>query len=112
MMPFDEKRRAYRMKFSGAVQLQTKDAKYFTGCSACDISESGIRLTVGQFFTPGTDILLDIKLYIDKVVNCLGSVVWVKKLAFVDRYQVGIQFSGSESLIFKEAVKGFAKEES
>ncbi len=64
-----------------------------------DLSESGIRIDTYDFVPLGTELTLQVRLAIEKVVEYVGRVAWVRKFPFADRYQVGLEFSNDRSFL-------------
>jgi c-di-GMP-binding flagellar brake protein YcgR len=94
-----EDRRVYRRaKLDGHVRFQLKDPKAFGGCLSCDISEGGMRMVFTDFIPLGTELLINANLATQKMIECLGKVVWVRKFPFMDRYEAGLEFCDFGSL--------------
>ena len=93
----EDKRSFSRIKLSEPVRFEFKDPGHFGGCLSCDISEGGVRLRVNEFIALGTELSVNISLPSNRVVECVGKVVWVQKLPYVDQYQVGIEFENLDS---------------
>lgn len=92
--------RAYRrVEHSEPVRYEFKDPDHFGGCVSYDISEGGIKLRLHEFVALGTELVLNIHLTPDRMVECMGKVVWVRQLPYVDQYQVGIEFEDIDSII-------------
>jgi hypothetical protein len=94
----DERRNCQRIKFAEPVQYQFKDPNLFGGSLACDISESGIRMNMNEYVALNTELTLHVQLPKGKVIDCIGRVVWTRKLPFMDRYQAGLELSGTEAV--------------
>jgi len=94
-----ERRGFKRVDFSEPVQFQVRDKVSYGGCLSRDISESGICVNFEEFITVGTEMILQITMDIEQVIECSGHVVWVRKLPFMDRYQIGLHFYEGESLL-------------
>ena len=88
-----------RMRFSEPVWFEARDIGLSGGCLASDLSESGIKLNLPQFIPLDKELSLQVHLNSQKVVHCLGRVVWVTKVPFMDRYQTGIEFVPNENIV-------------
>jgi hypothetical protein len=93
----DERRSFPRLRHAEAVQFQFKNPRYFGGCLSCDLSEGGARLRLNDFIPLNTQLILQIRLAAERVVDCVGRVVWVQKERYGDSYQVGLEFSDAPS---------------
>ena len=93
-----ERRRHKRLKFSESVQFQHRDPSQYGGCLSKDISEGGIRLNFSDFVPIDTELVLSVNLAKDKMIDCMGRVVWVERVPFSEQYHVGIEFTESDSL--------------
>ncbi len=94
----EEKRQLKRIDFNQAVSYQFKDLNLGVGSVGCDISESGIRLHVNDFVALGKELLLNIQLQPGKLIECCAKVVWVTKDSFSEKYQIGLEFSATDSI--------------
>ena len=103
-----DQRKSLRVKFQEPVQYHFKEAKNFGGCLAYDLGIGGIRVNFHEFVPPQTEIKLQLQLgQNQKLVDLMGHVVWVQKIPYSERYQVGVEFkwpdflSSSKNEIFK-----------
>ena len=104
----EEKRQHQRIKFAEPVQFYSKDHFLTGGTLACDLSETGIRINVNEFIPVGKELILNINLGIEEIAECMGLVVWVSKLAYNERYQVGVEFlPTTSSLESKSRIQEF-----
>ena len=95
----DERRNFHRFHRTQAVQLQFKDPSQFGGSLSCDLSEGGIRVHLSDFIPLNTEVALQIKLADESLVECPCRVAWVEKNRFSDRYQAGLEFVESDSML-------------
>jgi len=91
-----ERRRFTRKRLDEPVRFEFKDPGRYGGCLSADISQGGIRINFNEFVPLGTDLYLKVQISPEKVVDCVGKVVWVEKHRFLDRYQVGVEFDSKE----------------
>ena len=97
-----EKRGCERVRFSESVRFQLKEAQQFVGCTARDISESGICVTLNDFVPLNTQMVLQVQLALERMVDCIARVVWISKLPYSDRYQAGLEFEEAGSLMMTQ----------
>ncbi len=95
----NERRQFKRVGHSEAVEFQYKSDFMGNGSLSCDLSESGIRLTVNDFVALGTEMFLQIRLGAENFVSCNGRVVWVRQLPHSERYQLGVEFMDTSSVM-------------
>ena len=94
-----EKRRYSRIELRQPVQFQSTNYALERGSLSCDLSEGGVRVDTYDFLPLGTELTLHIRLAVEKIVEYVGRVVWVRKFPFADRYQVGLEFSGDKTFL-------------
>ena len=99
-----QRRSFQRVKFTEPVQFQYKGTSVYGGSVASDISEDGIQLKLNDFFPIHTQINLQVHLSHEKVIECIGRIVWIEQLPYSERYKAGIQF-------IPNSVSGEPKEE-
>lgn len=92
-----ERRNFKRIRFDRPVRFQFKDPSCFGGCLSQDISAGGVRVNFNDFVPLWTELTLRIQLAGERIVECKGCVVWVAKLPFMDRYQIGLEFERGDS---------------
>ena len=93
----EEKRKTERIRFQEALEFQWKNTPIQGGCLACDLSEGGIKINFNEFVPLNSEIELTLRLKGQPdVLMLLGRVAWVKQVPFSDRYQLGLEFSGSD----------------
>jgi len=88
----DEKRSFKRINYREPVLYRLLFDQPDIGCVGYDISAGGIRCTVNDFIPLGKEIQLTVHLTRDDLVALTGRVVWVKRLAHGENYQVGLRF--------------------
>ena len=105
---FNERRSFCRFHCANPVRFQFKDPKRFGGTLSCDLSEGGLRLHMSDFVPLNTEITLQIQLADESIVECPCRVAWVEKNRFSDRYQAGLEFIESGSILdSKKKIRGF-----
>ena len=108
-----EKRRYARLSYREAVQYHLGESGEGGGSVAQDISETGLRLQLDYFVPANARITLGIPLGQTKgakVMTIHGRVAWVGRIRYSDRYQVGLEFSLSDSEIkLKEEFSQYVK---
>jgi hypothetical protein len=88
----EERRIAQRVLFKEAVRYELTDPACFKGCVAYDLSESGVRLRLTEFLPLGTQVVLSIRLKEGKLVECMGRIVWISQIPFMDHFKAGVEF--------------------
>ena len=96
--PKEEKRRFVRITFKQPVQFQWKDPVPLGGSLSFDLSEGGIRIRLNDFIPLAAELPLQIQLAIEQAVDCIGRVVWIRKVPSSDSYHAGLEFIETESL--------------
>ncbi len=66
---------------------------------SCDLGEGGVRVDMYDFLPLNTEVTLKIRLAVERVVEYIGRVVWIRKFPFAERYQVGLEFSKEKSFL-------------
>ena len=110
--PIDREPRAPRVTFRGEVSfwisnpmvaenddhnpLQTPASG---GWASADISEKGVKIRCEEFVAPQTQLIVNIRLYPEKVVILAGRVVWVQKNPHAEYYTAGVEFTNTEANI-------------
>ncbi len=87
-----ERRGCQRAILKDAVRFRPRSSEDTTGALSCDISENGVKVSCGKFIALNTELVLEINLGAGCIVDFVGRVVWVSKMPFSERYQMGIQF--------------------
>jgi len=95
-----ERRNFERFRLAQPVQCHLNELEPEQGSLSCDISEGGIRLNITHFLPLNTEILLRIKLNSARIVECRGRVMWIQRIPFSERYQVGLEFIKDEDFIY------------
>ena len=93
-----ERRNKQRIQFDEPVEYQLKDPRFFGGCLSSDLSETGVKIFLNDFMPLHSELVLRLPLLDGKVVDCMGRIVWIEKLAHMDRFQAGIEFEDIDSL--------------
>jgi len=92
------------------VRFESKDQSKFGGSLSADIGEGGIKLNVGEFLPLYTELNMQIYLDPQKVIECMGKVVWVKKVGHSERYEAGLEFTSSDQISdFKRQIHEFVE---
>ena len=94
-----EKRRHRRVQLRQPISFQSVDSALKGGSLSCDLSEGGARVDTYDFLPLGTELTLQIRLAVEKIVEYVGRVVWIRKFPFADRYQVGLEFSRDKTFL-------------
>jgi c-di-GMP-binding flagellar brake protein YcgR len=94
-----EKRRYSRIELRQPIQFQSTNCALEGGSLSCDLSEGGVRVDMYDFLPLGTELTMRICLAVEKIVEYVGRVVWVRKYPFADRYRVGLEFSGDKTFL-------------
>ena len=94
-----ERRSFKRIKLSEPVHFQLKDSHEYGGCLTADISAGGVRINFNDFVPVNTEFVLQLQLASQKMIDCVGRVVWVEQMPYSDRYQVGLKFENTGSLV-------------
>lgn len=94
-----EKRQYKRVQFRQPIQFRSKNDAFVGGSLACDLSEGGMRVSLYDFIPLGTELILELRMNVEKVIEYFGRVVWVRKCAYADRYEIGLEFSSEKSFL-------------
>ena len=87
----DNKRQYPRFSFPEPVSYQSQELP--NGSLAGNISVGGLKLSVHEFVPLGT--VLEVQIAFSnpiRVVNVKTKVVWVKEIAYSERYELGLEF--------------------
>ncbi len=98
----EERRRFQRISFREAVQFSLEARHGFGGCLAQDISEGGLKIHFEDFVPINKDISFKLRLGTKpgaRIIDVMGKVVWIAMTPYSDRYQLGIQFSPTDSYV-------------
>lgn len=88
-----ERRRFKRINLDTSVRYKFKHSNEFGSNLTRDISEGGLRLTVDKFVPINTDFIIELGLdKFSNLISAVGKVVWAKKLAHSENYQLGLEF--------------------
>lgn len=88
-----EKRQYPRLDFTEPVGYQEHDEYPESGCTANDISQSGVRIRVNEFMPLRK--IISLKLHLNnptRVVSVRGQVMWVREVPYSETFDVGIRF--------------------
>ncbi|MFA5087448.1 MAG: PilZ domain-containing protein [Candidatus Omnitrophota bacterium] len=94
---YEERRKYRRVEFKEPLQYQTQDGDSLEGSLACDIGEGGVRFNADDFIPLNSELAVQMEIEPQNVVALRGRVAWVQLVPHSDRYQVGLEFDGSES---------------
>ena len=102
MVSLDEKkleqRKTTRVAFKEAIGYEVRGLDLSGGTLACDLSETGLRMILDRFIPLNTEIKFKLRFGSNsRMIEVLGKVVWVQRVPFSERYQVGIKFVGTNS---------------
>ncbi len=92
MIDMYERRTCQRAILKDAVRFRPRNSENTEGSLSCDISESGVKISCGKFIPLNTELVLEINLGAGCIVDFVGRVVWISRMPFSERYQMGIQF--------------------
>lgn len=107
-MSMVERRVFRRVEFREAVEIQGRDMGLGQGGLAADLSEGGLRVNLFEFVPLDAELAVYIRISPEQIVEQTGRVVWVKKMPFADRYQLGLEFvAGNTPLESREAIHRF-----
>ena len=74
------------------MKFRFKDPKKYGGCLAADISDGGMKVSLNNFVPVDTELSLEVQLASQRIVDCVANIVWIEKMPYMDRYQVGLKF--------------------
>src|SRR3989338_9314605 len=89
-----EKRRYRRIQLRQPIQFQSTNCALERGALSCDLGEGGVRVDMYEFVPLNAELTLQIHLALERVIEYVGRVVWIRKFPFADRYQAGVEVSG------------------
>ena len=103
-----EKRKFKRIDFREPVQILVENNGKNMGCLAQDLSEGGIKVSSFEFIPVNCDIQLQAKLSSENFLDLKGKVIWIQKLPFSDRFQIGFEFREDYSFPkYREEIRRF-----
>ncbi len=86
-------RQHHRSILLSEVSYRHEKNPMFGGCIAQDVSESGIKIKILEFFPPGSPLELQFKLPMSpKAFVVKGKVAWINKLPYNEQWEVGVDF--------------------
>lgn len=106
-----ERRKFKRKEFREPVQFQFADPAQFGGSLAYDLSEGGIKMNFNDFVPLDTKIGLQVRLDSQKVIDCIGHVVWVQKYPHMECYQAGLEFDVMDPAISRTEIHEFINQQ-
>lgn len=90
--PWDEKRKALRLKSSLPIHYDSSGDVLGGAGLTEDISEGGVSMLCEEFIPRLSRMPMRISLMPDKSVAATGEVKWAQRIAHSYRYQVGLEF--------------------
>lgn len=91
-----EERREFR-RWDSRIPLQYKRVdrfdELFKGSVAHNIGLGGVKFVTNEFISVTQRLAVILPLPPAKMVTAVSKVVWVRKLPYSDRYEVGAQFT-------------------
>ena len=94
----ENKRQFTRIPYKEAVQFRTQGQFEPEACTACDISEGGMRLNSFRFIPLKEKIALTLQFDVFNPIDIQGQVVWVQRVPHSEYYQIGLAFEPQASL--------------
>ena len=91
-----EKRRFYRHPVSVPIQYHESQSRRFEGSSSVDLSEGGICFLAERFLAKGAGVNLKIPVG-DTVFEVQGQIAYCSRVATLNMYRTGVQFSDATS---------------
>lgn len=92
LTPWDEKRRAFRLKAGLPLQYEFINENRYGNVLTQDISESGVRMISDAFMPRMTKLNLQINLTPLKLIKLNGEIKWSQRVPHSYHYQAGIEF--------------------
>ncbi|MFH0877314.1 MAG: PilZ domain-containing protein [Candidatus Omnitrophota bacterium] len=94
-MANQEKRRSKRLKVNLPIVYEhLGDHRRFGETTSKDISMSGLRMNMNQFYPARTSFLIKLRFpEVNKVIEAIGNIVWSHRISYSDQYQAGLEFS-------------------
>ena len=92
-----ERRKHFRADFHIPMRYRQleKNSPEFKGGLMRDISQGGARMTIFEFLPMHLNLAAEIPLISGaKPLKGTGRIAWVKKVAYGDQHDVGIEFTG------------------
>lgn len=107
-----EQRRFPRARFREALGVETRRFDDFQGASAFDLSVGGVRLRSEQFMALDTPVRIRFQLDDEQMIILIGKVAWVKKEAYGEYYQTGVEFQEEAlSNVSRKRIQDYIEEE-
>ena len=58
-----------------------------------DISSTGLRMNMNNFFATDNDFLIKLRFpEVNRIVEAIAKVIWSHRISYSDQYQAGLQF--------------------
>ena len=94
-MEIKERRQSKRLKALLPVSYeQLGEQTAFGETSTKDISLTGLRMNMNQFFATNTSFLIKMHFpEVNKIIEAIAKVAWSHRISYSDQYQAGLQFS-------------------
>ena len=103
-----EKRQFDRFGHRGPVEIQFRDFGEPMGTLSGDLSGGGVRVNLNNFIPLNAEMALQVKLADQRIIECTGRVVWIRKNRFNDNYQAGLEFVGDRSVMnIQKIINGY-----
>ena len=93
----DEHRTFQRVPWRESVSIQQGEYTIPVATVSQNLSAGGLCIQTIEFLPFNTPVNLQIKLEYNKVVYAQAKVAWVEKIAYNDRYKVGLEFTSLAS---------------
>lgn len=94
-----ERRRFKRVQCNEAVKLRIGEINQSVMARVCDISEGGLKIGLDTPIPAKAKLMINIQIQGDRMFECTGHVVWIRKALINNSYEAGIEFEGCEVLI-------------
>ncbi len=93
-MDIPEKRLARRLKVNLPVTFQHLGGlKDFGETVAKDISSTGLRMNMDNFFPAHSNFLIKLRFpEVNRVIEGMARIVWSQRVSYCDQYQAGLKF--------------------
>lgn len=102
-MEIQERRKSRRLKVRLPVTYeQLGGNKRFGETVTKDISSTGLRINMANFFASNNDFLVKLRFpEVNRVVEAIAKIAWSHRISYSDQYQAGLQFSEINPLFKK-----------
>ena len=101
-MELEERRQSGRLKVNLPVNFEYMGSPRAFGESLTkDISLTGLRMNMDNFFPPNTGFLVKMRFpEVSRIMEGKARIVWSHRISYSDQYQAGLEFS-EMSPVFK-----------